>query len=218
MRQAAGAEHHDAFAAGVGIDRPAQRTAQPEQPPRGRNRVLDHIHRQRNDRHGPVTVGQQRKKRKDTVIDRHFLADRRIEFIRHERPGEMPREIGIAGKVGQRALAPAFIRLGVNRADTQRKGRIGIEEKPVHMVVVNDQKQIRLDVRQPLPRWAIAVKQRRPCGFVLLSLVPRGADAGRVRGADTADQRRHDQSPLPLVWAPICGSVCPTAAPIFSSM
>ena len=124
--------------------------------------MLDHVHRQRNDRNLPVGVGQQRQERQHAVVQRHLLADRRIELVVHQRAREVPGEIRIARQIRQRPLPPALIRLGVRRADAEGEGRVGVEEELVHVVVVNDQEQIRPDLVQPLPCRHITVEQRRP--------------------------------------------------------
>ena len=177
--------------------------------------MLDHVHRERNDRNLPVGVGQQWQKRQHAMVERHLLADRRIELIVHQRPREVPGEIRIARQVRQRPFPPALIRLGVRRADAEGEGRVSVEEKLVHVVVVNDQEQIRPHLIQPLPGRNVTIEQRRPHRLLLLSAVPGHADRGRVGGADAADHCRHVQCAfrawysakvIPAVWAPISGS------------
>ena len=123
MRQAAGAHHQHALVLRIDFDRAAHRRTQPEQPARGRQRMLDDVDRDRHHRQRHRRVAEQRQHRQNAVIHRHLLADRRIELFLHQRTREMPGEIRIAAQIGQGALAPALVGLPVHFADAQRDRR-----------------------------------------------------------------------------------------------
>jgi hypothetical protein len=129
--QTARAEDDDAQILGKRQDRPSERLAELEQTPRRGDRMLDHVNRERDDRDFPVGIGQHRQKRQHAMIERHFLADRRIELIVNQRPGQMPAKFRVARQIGQRPFAPSFICLRMHRANAQRESRISVEEEPV---------------------------------------------------------------------------------------
>ena len=210
MRQAAGAHHHDADVLRIALHRVPQRRTELVKPPRRRHRMLDHVHRQRHDRHRPVRVGQHRHERHHAVIHRHLLADRRIELVLHQAAREVPGERGIAGHVRQIALAPAFIGLRIHLARAEREGRIGVEEEPVHVIVVDHDEQVRPQRLEPGAHRHVAVEQRRPHRVLLLPLVVHRPERRRVRRTDTTNHPSHRQRPFRLAMN--CRASCRRSA------
>src|SRR5215475_13654930 len=133
--------------------------------------MLDDVGGQWNYWRRPAVRGQQRLHRKDAVIDAHLLANRRVEFVFDQAFGEVPRKGAVAREVGKVTFAPSFVRLRMRLADPQREGRVGVEEEPVHMIVVDNDHQVWSQPIKPNLRRFVTLKQWRPYGVLLQSPV-----------------------------------------------
>ena len=137
VRQSAGADDHDLEVLGIGLDRAAHRLAELPAAPRRRQRVLQHVDRERHHRARPVRRmrPQERQRRGATVIERPVLEGRDIELVVDQGFGDVDRERDIALDRRQRPLARALVGDREALADADREGRIEVEEERGRVVV-----------------------------------------------------------------------------------
>jgi hypothetical protein len=102
----------------------------------------------------------------------------------------------------------AFIGGLVAFADPQREGRVVVEEERGHVIVVDDQQDVGLFLRQPLLHRLVSLEDGRPRRVLLLVGVQREADGRRVGGGDGADDVSHDDSCLKLLLQRRAGRIC----------
>src|SRR6185437_14775748 len=80
----------------------------------------------------------------------------------------------------------------------QGEGRDHLQRKRRGMVVIDQEHDIRLQLRQPLLREFVAGKDLLPIGLAALAIVERRADRWHMRGGDTCEKLSHGSS------TPIC--------------
>jgi len=178
---------------GIGLDRAPYRLAELVAAQRRRQRVLQHVDRDRDEGAGPVgLVGpQQRQGRIHAMVEGALLEDREVELVVHQRIDEMGGKARMPLDPRQRALARALVGDLEFRARAEREGGIKVEEEAGEMVVVEENKHVGLLLGEPARHRLVALEQRRPCGIVLLALVVGEAYGRHVRGADASYDSRH---------------------------
>ncbi len=234
VRQPARAQHDDVQLARVALHRAPDRLAQPIAAPGGGQGVLDDVHRQRHDRHLPRIRQQQRQRRQHTMVQRHLLAQCRVELVIHQAAREVPGEVRMTRQRIERPCGPPLVGQGETLCHAQGEGRVGVEEEMVHVVVVGDHHHVGLARRQPGPGLGEPVEDRLPQRLVLAAAIEHPGEGRGVRTADPADDAAHQAVPwrrprsacklamnaaksCPRICAPISISVPPPAMAIFAS-
>jgi hypothetical protein len=131
VRKPAGGCDRDAKIARIARDRAAQRVPQLVEAPRGRNRELQHAHRERHECQWPARLGraEHRQRREAAVVERAALEERHVELVGHD---ELPICAASSGcpRSGRVARAAAFVGhrpLGARRA----RSRVVVEREEV---------------------------------------------------------------------------------------
>ena len=155
--------------------------------------MLHGVDRDRNGAHRPRIRlrPQQRQRNREGVIDQHLLAHRHVELVGDELLDQVPGQRGIARVRARDRQAPSLIRMLVLGRSADREGRHLVEEEVEAVIVVENDHDIRLLLRQPLMGGAKPVEERLPIRIALQPFGDRIADRGDVRGADPADDGRH---------------------------
>src|SRR2546421_5833496 len=90
--------------------------------------------------------------------------------------------------------AEAFVGDAVLLANTQREGRVVVEEESGGVIVEAEEQHVGLALGEPLRHRLVALEQRLPVRVVLLALVEGDADGRNMGSADAADDFRHVRS------------------------
>ena len=126
------------------------------------------------------------------MLDAHLLADRQIEFSFYEFFTKMNRKFCVAAHFGQRPRAEAFVADRIALGDTEGEGRVLVEHEIGAVVVVDDDRHVRLQLGEPLAHRHVGVRERLPRRRLHLAAVVGDAHRRHVREAYAGDDlRRH---------------------------
>ena len=120
----------------------------------------------------------------------------------------MPAELRIAGKRWERPGSEAFVGDRIRVRDAERERRVGIEEELVHVVVVDHDQSIRLELLEPRCNLLKGPKERLPLLRLahFVACVVHVLHRRCVRGSDTSDHPCHHFPPDSRICLPISGS------------
>src|SRR5438105_738580 len=194
VRQAAGTDDHHLQILGIRFHRTTHCLPELVAAHCGRQRILQHVNLDRNDRSWPVRLVRPKEAqwRIEAVIERLFLEDGEIEFLIDQRLGHVGRELGMPFDRRYGALAGALVGDLEHGTHAQGEGRIEVEEDAIRMIVVEDDQDVGLLPRQPVGNRLVALEERLPCRVLVLALVEGEPDGGYMRGSDAADDGCHE--------------------------
>ena len=186
MRQSASAEDHDLEVLRIGLNRLAYRLAQHVAAMAGRRRIHHDIDRKRNHRTRPVRIfvdlaEQQVHRHGHAVIDLHLVADGEVELIENDRLRYVRGKRRITLHHRNRTRTPTFIGRWELRGAAKRKGRDHLDRECRSVIVVNNDRDVRLGLAHPFLRFLEARKHPLPIGLLGLAVVDRRADSRHVR-------------------------------------
>ena len=131
------------------------------------------------------------------MIDEHLLACRNIKFLIDQRLGHMPRELRVSFKARERLQAPAFIGVFVSVCASQRESRHLIKKEIQTVIVINDDRDIWIDVFESFFYRLIAIKKTLPVRRLFLFIRHRITDSRYMRSRNTADDSSHSSNLVP---------------------
>ena len=122
--------------------------------------------------------------------------ERHVELVRHQAAADMARERGVAFDWRQAARAAAFVRHTVFVINTQREGRVVVEEKSGYVVVEDIDQRIRFFLVEPALQRLEAFENRCPRRIMLFMMIDCEADGRGMRDGNTANNSSHNGTPL----------------------
>ncbi len=147
-----------------------------------------------------------RQRRNHAVVDLELLADSRVELIGDQRTRDVPSERAIPRQRRKRPRAEPLVGDRVRVGHAERERRIRIEEELVHVVVVDHQQAVGVELCEPPADLLEWTEQRLP--FVVAPCLLAGVvdvlHRWRVRCADPSHDSGHQ--PLSLICLPISSS------------
>ncbi len=186
VRQSAGAEDHHFEIVRKRLDRFADGLAEHVAAVAGRRRIHDDVDGERNDRARPmaalVDLAEQKVHRhRHAVIDFHLVADGQIELVEDAGLRDVRGQRRMAYRDRHRPRTPAFVGRRKFRRAAEREGRDHLDREGRGVIVVNDDRDIRLGLAHPLLRFLKAREHPLPIGLLGLAVVERRADGGHMR-------------------------------------
>ena len=183
---------------GEAVDRAGDRLAQPPAAIARRRRIGDDIDRHRDHpaRPGVGLAEHQAQRHGQAMVDIHFVDDGHVEFVEDQALGDMPGQVRLADHVGHRARPPALVGRLVAFATADREGRDDLHVEGGGMVIIDQDHDIGLFLRDPLPRPVIAGEQRLPIRLGGLLEVHGSADGGHMAGGDAGSDAGHQRFSL----------------------
>ena len=125
------------------------------------------------------------------MIQRLFLEEGQVEFVGHQRFGDMLRQSQVAFRRRIVARTAALVRGFVAIIHTQRKRGVVVEEKGCHMIVEDHEQHIDLLRLHPVLDFAETVENGCPGRVLGLVGVLCESDGGRVGCAYAANDLSH---------------------------
>ena len=195
VAHAAGAPDLDVERLVVRLDGTADRAAQGEAAPAGRDRVLDDVHRERDHPARP-RVGlaeHQREWDGEPVVDVEPVHEGQVEVVEDDALGDVRGELGVADDVGDRPRSPSLVGDAVpaRRADGERRDDVQAEGGGV--VVVDEEHHVRRVLAHPVARRLVAGEQWLPVRLAGPPLVDGDADRRHVGAVDARRERCHQR-------------------------
>ena len=159
---------------------------------RGR-RVLNHVHRQGNDRERPglgLTAGH-RQRHGQAVIHVHLVDDGQVEFVEYQRLRQVPRQPRMALDHGHRTRTPTLVggREFPRHTNSKRGNHLQRERRAV--IVVHQYDHVRIDPGEPFLRRTVAGEKRFPVRFLGPAQVHGGADGRHMGRGESGNDARH---------------------------
>jgi hypothetical protein len=198
VRHAARAIHDHAQVFWIVLDRAPDRLAQLEAAHARGRRILDDVHAQRDHLERPFrdfSAGH-RQRHRQAVIHRHLVGDGHVELVEDQVFDQVPRELRMSVDLRHRARAEAFVRDRELGGRAHHEGGNELERQRVRVIVVDEDRDVRLELREPFARGDGAVEVGLPVRIAVIALVHRDADRGDVGARNAADDARHQDFSL----------------------
>ena len=169
-----------------------------------RRRIHHHVDRKRDHRTRPVRIlvdlaEQQIHRHGHAVIDLHLVADGEIEFVENDRLRNVRGQRRITLHHRNRTRTPAFVGGWKFRSAAERKGRDHLNRKRRRVVVVDDDRDIRLALAHPFLGFLETREHPLPVRLLGSAVVDCCADGRHMRRSDTCDDSGHGSTSVLLI-------------------
>ena len=139
------------------------------------------------------------------MLYRELLAQREVELVLiDERLREVRGELGVPGHFGKRPRTEAFVADRVALRDTEREGGVFVKAEIGGVIVIDDDRDIGLELRQPFAYRHVGIEERLPGRLLRAAAVDYRADRRHVREPNPADDCAHQRAPRILRVARNC--------------
>jgi hypothetical protein len=156
---------------------------------------------ERNHLEGPLfarvaLAAQEIERHGQPVVDLHLVDDGDVELVEDQRLRDMGGEFRVALDDRHRARTPALVGRRKLGCTAERKCRDQVDREGGRVIVIDDDRDIRLGLPHPFLRLHESGKHPLPIRFLRAAIVEGGTDGGNVRRSNTCDDLGHDSLPF----------------------